>query len=133
MILMTREWEILFPGVHGYKRPRDFSEHNALIFATQYSDQKLRREFRFELTWIRHPEFLERVKEIWEHPTRDSRMLDHVQFKIKKVKKFLKGWDFNLTVDRKKRKQEIGEQISILKSWKRRPFRPESGQEGSGA
>jgi hypothetical protein len=40
--------------------------------------------------------------------------LDRVQFKIKKVKKFLKGWDFNLTVDRKKRKQEIGEQISIL-------------------
>jgi hypothetical protein len=72
---MTRVWEILFPNVHGYKKPRDFSDHNALIFATQYFDQGPKREFRIELTWLRHPDFL-KVKEIWEQPTRDSNMLD---------------------------------------------------------
>jgi hypothetical protein len=40
-------------------------------------------------------------------PIRDNVALERVLFKLKKVKRFLKGWDFNLSSNRKKRKQEI--------------------------
>jgi hypothetical protein len=54
-----------------------------------------------------HEEFLPKVKEILMTPTRDTRSLDKVMFKLKKVKKFLKGWGYNLAGNRKKRKKEI--------------------------
>jgi hypothetical protein len=41
--------------------------------------------------------------------------LDNVLFKLKKVKKFLKGWGFNKAGNAKKRKREINEEIMNLK------------------
>jgi hypothetical protein len=37
-----------------------------------------------------------------------------VLFKLKKVKKFLKGWGFNLSGNRKRRIKEIHEEIATL-------------------
>jgi hypothetical protein len=83
---MSREWELLFPTVHIQKRPREFFDHNLLFVFTQQSQQyKFNRDFRFELTWLAQSDFLPRVKEMWLAPTRDSRTLDRVLFKLKKV------------------------------------------------
>jgi hypothetical protein len=111
IILLSRDWEIMFPTVHGFKEPRSMSDHNPLILSTQFNQSGKNREFIFEMTWIKHPEFLPKIREIWLDPTRDEVVLDRVMFKIKKVKKFLKGWGFNLSGARKKRKK------SCLKSW----------------
>jgi hypothetical protein len=48
-------------------------------------------------------------------PTRDVRALDRVQFKLKKVRKFLKGWGYNRARASKKRKKEISIEIGKLK------------------
>jgi hypothetical protein len=53
---------------------------------------------------------MSKVKEIWIAPTRDTRsldkvllkLMDKVLLKLKKVKKFFKGWGFNLAGNRKK-------------------------------
>jgi hypothetical protein len=50
-----------------------------------------RREFRFELFWLKHPDFFPKVAEIWSAPTRDVVVLDKILFKLKKVKKILEG------------------------------------------
>jgi hypothetical protein len=50
---------------------------------------------------------MEKIKEIWMQPTRDVNTLDMVLFKLKKVKKYLKGWRFNKAGDSKRRKREI--------------------------
>jgi hypothetical protein len=73
-----------------------------------------RRDFRFELTWLRHPDFLHKVEEIWSTPTRDKIPLNKFLFKLKKVKKALKGWGFNLARSRKQKKKEIIEEIADL-------------------
>jgi hypothetical protein len=39
-ILMSKDWEKLFPAILAYKKPRDFSDHNPLIIDTQYSSLK---------------------------------------------------------------------------------------------
>jgi hypothetical protein len=113
-ILISREWEILFPTIHGHKEPRNMSDHNPLIISTQSDDPRCRREFRYELTWLKHPDFLHRVAEIWHAPTRDELVLDRVIFKIKKVKKFLEGWGFSQARSRKRREKDITEELADL-------------------
>jgi hypothetical protein len=57
---------------------------------------------------------LSKVKRLWEEPTRDSNILDKVHFKLGKVRKFLKGWGYNMAGMVKKRKKEIVEDLEII-------------------
>jgi exonuclease III len=77
-ILMSKEWENLFHAVLAYKKPRDLSYHNPLIIDTQFSPKKQRRIFKFELHWLDHSEFLPKIKDIWQGPTRDNSALSRV-------------------------------------------------------
>jgi hypothetical protein len=54
---------------------------------------------------LKHPDFLHKVEEVWTAPTRDKVPLDKVLFKLKKVKKVLKGWGFNLPGSIKQKKK----------------------------
>jgi hypothetical protein len=47
--LMSREWEILFPTVHGHKELRNMYDHNPLILSTQLINSCKKRDFKFEL------------------------------------------------------------------------------------
>jgi hypothetical protein len=38
IVLMSKDWETLFPKVCVHKLPRDFSDHNPLIMATLSSE-----------------------------------------------------------------------------------------------
>jgi hypothetical protein len=96
-----------------YKKSRDFSDHNHIIIDSQFSTLSQSRSFKFELSWLEHPDFLPKVEEIWLAPTRDNSALSRVLFKLKKVRKILKGWGYNLSGSRKKRK-EIQETLQKL-------------------
>lgn len=113
-VLISREWEFLFPSVTSYKKPREVSDHSPIILTTVTNAPVKKLEFRFELTWLKQPDFLPNVERIWNEPTRDSNFLDKVQFKLKKIKKFFKGWGFNLAGNRKKRKGEIHDELARL-------------------
>jgi hypothetical protein len=73
-----------------------------------------KRDFRFETYWLKNADRMDRVKEIWGQPTRDSKALDGVLFKFKKVKNFLKGWGLIRQVVTKKRRKEIENEILRL-------------------
>jgi hypothetical protein len=105
---MSKEWEILFPTIHGHQKPRSLSDHNPLVISTQVVNIGNRRDFKFELTWLQQPEFLNKVEHIWIVPTRDKNTLDKVLFKSRKVRKALKGWGFNLVGSRNKKKGNHG-------------------------
>jgi hypothetical protein len=112
--IWRQKWEIMFPRVYIFKKPRELSDHNPLIMSTVVNTLNQSREFRFELSWLSHPDFLPKVQEIWQAPTRDSNCLDRILLKITKVKKYLKGWGFNLSGMRKQRKKEIHENLEKL-------------------
>jgi hypothetical protein len=65
---------------------------------------------------LSHLDFLPKVKEIWQAPTRDSNCLDMILFKIKKIRKLLKGCGYNLSERRKQRKKEIQEILEKLET-----------------
>jgi hypothetical protein len=106
-VLMTREWESMFPMVHIHKNPRIMSDHNPLIMFTQYNQHNKMREFRLELAWLKERKCLEWVQQIWSSPTRDERVLDRVLFKLKKVKKFLKWWGYNRSRSANLRRKKV--------------------------
>jgi argonaute-like protein implicated in RNA metabolism and viral defense len=56
------------------------------------------------------------INEIWYEPTRDELSLDRVLFKLNKIKRFMKGWGFNLSGARKKRKQDLYEIMADLET-----------------
>jgi hypothetical protein len=104
-ILVTKEWEQLFPRVQVYKLPREISDHKLLPMMTRQSPISRKRDFRFEIYWLKNADCMERVKEIWGQPTQDSKALDRVLFKLKKVKNFLKGWGFNKAGSNRKKEE----------------------------
>jgi argonaute-like protein implicated in RNA metabolism and viral defense len=57
-----------------------------------------------------------KINEIWYEPTRDELSLDRVLFKLKKIKRFMKGCGFNLSGARKKRKQDLYEIMADLET-----------------
>jgi hypothetical protein len=60
-IMMTKEWELLFPTAQVYKIPRAMSDHNPLVWSSQCSPIVHNREFRFELAWLKDPDFIKNV------------------------------------------------------------------------
>jgi hypothetical protein len=104
-VLMSGEWENLFPCVHGYKLPMEMSYHNLIVLSTIHSHDKKPREFGFELSWLKNLDLLGKVQEICTDPTRDSVPLDRVHFKLKNVRQILKGWGYNHAGQVEKRKK----------------------------
>jgi hypothetical protein len=114
IVLLSRDWELLFSTIVGWLNPRVMSDHSPIIISTSGSPQVGNRYFKFELFWLKHPDFYPNIERIWAEPTRDGVALDRVEFKLKNVKKYLKGWGFNLSGARKKRKHTIQEELRDL-------------------
>jgi hypothetical protein len=77
-MLMSRDWELIFLVAHLYKVPRECSDHNPLFLTTSYNTSTSFREFSFELSWLKHPDFKPRVGEVWAQPTRDEMTMDRI-------------------------------------------------------
>jgi hypothetical protein len=96
-ILMSPDWETLFPLAFVKRLVRDQSDHNPLVLDT--GDGVVlpkKREFKFDINWLKNNSFLEKVEEIWTHPVRSTDPIDVLNIKLKRVKKYFKGWGSNL-------------------------------------
>jgi len=78
-ILVSKEWEDLFPNTLISKLPRDVSDYNPLILSTVPAKPTKIIHFRFELGWLSNPEFLPDVEKIWARPCRAKTALDKIQ------------------------------------------------------
>jgi exonuclease III len=91
-VLMSPNWEDLFPLVFVRKVVRDQSDHNMLIVDSGEKPLNKRcNEFKFNVSWFKNHDFLPSVKELWERYVRNDDPIDVFNIKLKRVKKFLKG------------------------------------------
>jgi hypothetical protein len=60
-ILISKEWESLFHVAFTYKLPREMSYHNPLILTSKHGSNKKSGVFRFELSWLKHPDVMSKV------------------------------------------------------------------------
>lgn len=113
-MLMSKEWEDLFPLVMIKKLPRDISDHNPLILLSESQTPSKTIHFRFELGWIRNPGFFITVKKIWDKPCRAPTTLDKIQQKIKLIKQYFKGWGLNIQCDMRKNREKLQSELAGL-------------------
>jgi hypothetical protein len=71
------------------------------------------KQFCFETSWIKHPEYHKKVQEIWEKEVTAKNAVEMWYIKLNRVKKFLKGWGINIKGQNKRYKEilqkELGE------------------------
>jgi hypothetical protein len=85
IILMSKDWEDIFPQAIVKRLPREISDHNPLIVSTGKCDNLPHIQFRFDLTWLKNPDFYTHVEDIWHKPCRAKTALDRIQQKFKTV------------------------------------------------
>lgn len=56
-ILVSSDWDNLFPSMTVRKLVRELSDHNSLLLDTMEVGGKKRRDFRFDVGWCKQPAF----------------------------------------------------------------------------
>jgi hypothetical protein len=95
-LLMTKYWEDIFPLAMVKKLPREVSDYNPLILLTDSKAPTKSIQFRFELSWLKNPDFFTQVERIWNKPYRAKSTIDRIQQKLKLLKQYFKGWGLNM-------------------------------------
>lgn len=89
------------------KLVRELSDHNALLHNSG-DVQPVRtgsRGFKFDLDWLKHENFLPLVAKFWSKHVNSVDPIDILNVKLKRVKKYLKGWGSNLHGHNRKKKR----------------------------
>ena len=105
-ILVTKDWEHIFPQALVRKLPREISDHNPLIISSGVCVKLPFIQFRFDLNWLKNPDFFKNVERIWLKPCRAVSVLDKIQQKLKLTKQYFKGWGFNLQGEMRKKERD---------------------------
>ena len=116
-ILISKQWENLFPTAFLYKLPREISDHNPLILSNQYGIPNRKISFKFENSWLKDQEFKPLVAEIWNKPCYATSALERIQKKLKCFKQYFKGWGFNRQCEQKKKKRDMQEELLVLEQF----------------
>jgi hypothetical protein len=90
-IIISKEREDFFPTCMVFKLPREVSDHNPLILSTNTNHPLKHLSFIYELSWIKHPDFMPNVQKIWEVPCHTNCELTRIQKKLKKSNNSLRG------------------------------------------
>jgi hypothetical protein len=68
-----------------------------------------KREFRFDISWLKNKDFLAEVEFFWRKPVNSHDPIDIINIKLKRFKKHFKGWGSSLFGHiRKKKKRTQG-------------------------
>ena len=116
-VLMSPDWEDMFPLVFVQKVVKEQSDHNVLILQSGENMVSVRKwEFKFNNSWLKNPDFLPLIQSLWMQPVNSLDPIDVLNIKLKRVKKYLKGWGANIFGNNKKRKKELKEKLENLEN-----------------
>ena len=111
-ILMSTEWEQKFPLSIVQALSRDISDHTPLLLSTgERSHCRNQPLFRFELSWLTIEGFYDMVASVWRNETSGDSPLDKWQAKIRRLRKYLRGWAKDYLGAFRKEKKEL---LSLL-------------------
>jgi hypothetical protein len=111
---MSPSWEDIFPLVHVKKIVRKLSDHNMPLLDSGCGNLIHHKEFRFDVAWFDDENFLPNVERIWEKNVYCHDPIDILNIKLKRFKKYFKGWGANLHGRNKRRKISLQEDLYHL-------------------
>lgn len=113
-VFVTTCWEAHFPLSSLIALSRDIRDHTPLLLDLGSSLSPPRKPFRFEKWWLEVDNFGLLVTTNWNLPCRHTDALEIWQFKIRRLRKFLKGWNANTVSNLKKQKQSLTTEFMCL-------------------
>ena len=113
-ILISEDWENMFPLTTLRTIAREMSDHNPLLLCTDQERVRKTKPFCFENDWLKHQDFVPKIKEIWERQIRCANAVDRWCIKINRVKKFLKRWGQSRRGHNKKYRSILQEELLTL-------------------
>jgi hypothetical protein len=120
-ILVSTVWGVQYPLVRVNMLPRGVSDHNPLRVSFGDSNQVRDPLFRFEKWWLEMADLEEVVKNTWNADCSMEDPIDRWQFKIRSLRRKLKGWHRNREAEVKKKKasqdrakrKELNEKLEV--------------------
>ncbi|CAN6182020.1 unnamed protein product [Urochloa humidicola] len=114
-VLVSTEWELKFPLASVCALTRELSDHTPLLVSLgEPAHRGNSRLFKFELGWLTKDGFYEMVKEVWESETKGHTPMERWQNKIRRVRRYLRGWARNIVSQDRKKKYELLNTIDAL-------------------
>ena len=110
----TAEFDQKFPLAFVSAKPRVGSDHVPLILNFGIGERKKPNMFRFEKWWLQQPDFKDLVKKVWNIECIFTDPLDICQFKVRLLRKKVKGWAININAEIRKQKQNLLKEFDIL-------------------
>src|SRR5438067_8440368 len=93
-ILFNEGWGHVFALVRVTHLPRLVSDHSPLLIRAKFSATTRPSSFRFQSMWVRHPTFLDLVRQVWGQDT-GAMGMRCLQIKLGRMKKALKSWNWH--------------------------------------
>jgi hypothetical protein len=84
------------------------------VLDTEIDQVQKVKTFCFETFWIKHPDFLPKMEEIWNQPVQAVNAVSNWCIKINRVKKFLKRWGLNLNGQTKRYRVLLQKELEVL-------------------
>ena len=106
-VLMESHWEDKYPlvTVRALERIEAFSDHAPILLSIGTLLPSVKSQFKFELGWLLRDGFDDLVKKIWAEPVVCVSAIQRWNIKIRKLRKFLRGWARHTTGLLKKKKK----------------------------
>ena len=84
-VMMSFDWEDLYPLVSVHKMVKENSDHNPLLLDGGVAPSRApgNRCFKFDNAWLNNPDFLPTVAEIWSRPVYTNDPIDILNIKLK--------------------------------------------------
>ena len=84
------------------------SDHTPIMVDTTYSTPNGgQRPFKFELGWLAHEGFADRVKELWNRPSREQTSTQRWANELSSLRRYLKGCTVHISGTYKQQKKEL--------------------------
>ncbi|KAK1300345.1 hypothetical protein QJS10_CPB13g01076 [Acorus calamus] len=112
-VLVSPDWEDFYPLCSLRGLPRICSDHTPLLLEGG-AQSVLVRWFKFENWWLQVDGFRELVDSSWRMPALGLRGAKKFSFKLKRLKRTLKGWNAEQRKLRREKKEELAVETKSL-------------------
>jgi hypothetical protein len=113
-ILVTTELDTKYPLAIVKMLSRGISDHSSMLLDLGGVCQDRDYLFRFEKWWLQMEGFSEIVKNAWQTKCPSKEPMDIWQFKIRTLRKKIKGWSMNVEAKMRRKKKRILDEIDKL-------------------
>ena len=103
-IFCTTELDSLFPLSSSQALRRTGSDHTPMLWDSGIDSVPKSSSYKFEKWWLLRAEFKELVEKNWSAPVKSTTSIDIWQEKVRRFRKFSRGWSRNIDAEIRKTK-----------------------------